>query len=227
MRLVLLGPPGAGKGSQAFVLSERLGLVHIASGDLLRETVRAKTPLGGRIQGYLQRGELVPDDVVTTMVMERVTPAAGGRGFVLDGFPRTRPQAVALDAELLQAGAPIDRALYLETSREVVIHRLAGRRICRACGMNYHVTNMPPQAEGVCDRCGGPLEQRDDDRPEAVSRRFEVYEAQTALLLTYYRQRGVLRVVNGNLSVEKLYQALMNLFQQEGLVVEGRGEQGV
>jgi len=215
VRLILLGPPGAGKGSQARVLSERLGLTHIASGDLLREAARAQTPVGRQVQECLTRGELVPDTLVTEMVLAQVSRATGGRGFVLDGFPRTHAQAEALDGVLAAAGAPIDRVLYLETSPVMVRSRLAGRWVCRSCGMNYHATNLPPRRPGVCDRCDGSLEQRPDDAPETIAQRLQVYETQTAPLLTYYRQQGLLRVVDGNLSVEALYQALLVLFQRE------------
>jgi len=216
VRLVLLGPPGAGKGSQAEVLSERLKLVRIATGDLLREAVRAKTPLGLQADTYMQRGELVPDALVTAMVLERL-PAMVAQGFVLDGFPRTEGQAVELDAALARLGTPLDLVLDFETTPAMIEWRLAGRWICRPCSINYHATNRPPARPGVCDRCGGPLEQRADDRPETIAQRLRVYQTQTAPLLAYYRTRGVLRAVDGNLAVETLYQELVELFRRERL----------
>ena len=216
MRLVLLGPPGAGKGSQAEVLSERLALVRIATGDLLREAVRTKTPLGVQADTSMQRGELVPDTLVTAMVLERL-PSTVDRGFVLDGFPRTEGQAVELDAALARLGTPLDSVLDFETSTAMIQWRLAGRWICRPCSINYHATNRPPARPGLCDRCGGPLEQPADDRPETVAQRLRVYQTQTAPLLGYYRRRGVLRAVNGDLAVETLYQDLVALFRRERL----------
>lgn len=216
MRLVLLGPPGAGKGSQAEVLSERLQLVRIATGDLLREAVRTKTPLGVQAETSMQRGELVPDTLVTAMVLERL-PSTVDRGFVLDGFPRTEGQAVELDAALARLGTPLDLILDFETSPAMIQWRLAGRWICRPCSINYHVTNRPPARPGLCDRCHGPLEQRADDRPETIAQRLRVYQTQTAPLLGYYRRRGLLRAVNGDLAVETLYQELVALFRGERL----------
>ena len=218
MRLILLGPPGAGKGSLAVRLKDRWGLAHVASGELLRQTSRAKTPLGIEVQGALARGDLVPDRVVEQLVFERLRQIPRQPGFVLDGFPRTEAQAAALDRVVEQAGTPMDRVLYLETLPEVVRSRLAGRWVCWSCGMNYHATNLLPRRPGVCDRCDGSLEQHPDDAPQALAQRLQVYETQTAPLLTYYRQQGLLRVVDGNLSVEALYQALLALFQRERLL---------
>ena len=218
MRLVLLGPPGAGKGSFAQAVRDRWALAHIASGDLLREAVKAKTPLGVEADRSMARGELVPDALVTALIRERVAGLDAGRGFVLDGFPRTEAQAVALDAALAGAKAPLDRAVYLKTSPALIVRRLAGRLVCAGCGQNYHATNRPPPREGVCDRCGGRLETRADDRPETIAHRLEVYERQTAPLLAYYRSRGLLRDADGDQSVEALVAALTAAFRQDGLL---------
>ncbi len=218
MRLVLLGPPGAGKGSFAQAVRDRWALAHIASGDLLREAVKAKTPLGVEADRYMARGELVPDALVTALIRERVAGLDAGRGFVLDGFPRTEAQAVALDAALAGAKAPLDRAVYLKTSPALIVRRLAGRLVCAGCGQNYHATNRPPAREGVCDRCGGRLETRADDRPETIAHRLEGYERQTAPLLASYRSGGLLREADGDQSVEALVAALTAAFRQDGLL---------
>ncbi|OGX39403.1 MAG: adenylate kinase [Omnitrophica WOR_2 bacterium RIFCSPHIGHO2_02_FULL_68_15] len=218
MRLVLLGPPGAGKGSFAQHVRDRWRLAHIASGDLLREAVRAKTPLGVEAERDMTRGELVPDALVTALIRERVAGLAEGQGFVLDGFPRTEPQAVALDAALREAGAPLDRVVYLKTTPAVITGRLAGRRVCAACGQNYHVTNRPSRREGVCDRCGGRLEARADDQPATIAHRLEVYERQTAPMLAHYRRQGILQTADGDQTIERLTDELGAGFRQAGLL---------
>ena len=222
MRVVLLGPPGAGKGSFAQAVRERWGIAHIASGDLLREAVKAKTPLGVEADRYMARGELVPDALVTALIRERVTGLAPGRGFILDGFPRTQAQAEALDEALAEAAAPLDRAVYLKTTPSLIARRLAGRLVCAGCGQNYHATNRPPARRGVCDRCGGRLQTRADDQPETIAHRLDVYERQTAPVLAHYRSRGVLREADGDQSVEALVAELTAAFQQDGLL--GHGE---
>ena len=217
MRIVLLGPPGAGKGSLAQLMHDRFRMLHLASGDLLREAVRDGTELGRKAQAYMSLGQLVPDQLVTAMILERL-PSSRSRGVALDGFPRTQAQAVELDAALAKRGLAIDRALYFETSPEMVLFRLAGRRVCRSCGTIYHMTNHPPVHEGRCDRCSAPLEQRQDDRPETIAKRMAVDVQQTAPLLEYYRSRSLLRVLDGNQSVEGLYQAVTSLLRQEQLL---------
>lgn len=212
MIVVLLGPPGAGKGTQAERLAAGLGLVHVASGDLFREALAAQTPLGRQAQQYMERGELVPDDLTVRMVLERVAQPDCQAGVVLDGFPRTVAQAEALDQALAAQGKQVDAVLLIAVSDEVVLERLTGRRICRNCQAPYHIVFNPPAKAGRCDRCGGPLYQRDDDREETVRRRLEVYQAQTAPLISYYRQRGLLREVDGSGDLEavatRLRQAL-------------------
>jgi len=217
VRLVLLGPPGAGKGSAAQVLSDQLGLVHIASGHLLRDAVRAQTALGRQADGYMQRGELVPDHLVTAMVLEQLEAVAKDRGFVLDGFPRTQAQAVELDAALGRMKMLMDRAIYFKTSPETIVSRLAGRRVCQSCGANYHMTNHPPAVADVCDRCHGTLAQRDDDKPETISQRLKVCLRETEPLLGYYRERGVLRTVNGDESVEAVVRHVIAIWEREQL----------
>lgn len=197
-------------------MRDRWGLTHIASGDLLREAVKAKTPLGAEVAGSMARGELVPDALVTALIRERVAGLDRGQGFVLDGFPRTEPQAVALDAALREAGAPLDRVVYLKTSPAVITARLAGRRVCAGCGQNYHVTNRPPRRTGVCDRCGGRLQTRADDQPATIAHRLDVYEQQTAPMLAHYRQQGILQPADGDQTIEQLVDALGAAFRQAG-----------
>lgn len=197
MRLILLGAPGAGKGTLAKELSGALGVVHISTGDIFREEVAAGSELGKKAKGYMDRGELVPDEVVIGMVRQRLARPDCAAGFILDGFPRTVPQAEALDATLQEMSAPIDNVLDIVVPEETVVRRLSGRRICRSCGAIYHVDNKPSKKPGVCDVDGGELYQRDDDREEAIRRRLKVYAEATAPLTAYYQQKGLLKSIEG------------------------------
>jgi len=209
LRLVIFGPPGAGKGTQAKLLSERLGVPHIATGDMLREAVKAGTRLGGLAKKYMDEGRLVPDEVVIGMVEERLRQPDCSKGFILDGFPRTIEQAEALDSELEKLGLKLDAVLNLEVGDEEVVKRIALRRTCRSCGAVFHLIFNPPRREGVCDRCGGELYQRDDDREEVVRNRLKVYRQQTKPLLEFYRRRGLLRDVNGERSIEDVFKEIL------------------
>jgi adenylate kinase len=209
LRLVIFGPPGAGKGTQAKLLSERLGVPHIATGDMLREAVKAGTRLGGLAKKYMDEGRLVPDEVVIGMVEERLRHPDCSKGFILDGFPRTIEQAEALDRELEKLGLKLDAVLNLEVGDEEVVKRIALRRTCRSCGAVFHLIFNPPRREGVCDRCGGELYQRDDDREEVVRNRLKVYRQQTKPLLEFYRRRGLLRDVNGERSIEDVFKEIL------------------
>lgn len=213
MYVVLLGAPGAGKGTQAPLLARALGVVHVATGDMLREAVRQRTAYGERARAYMQEGKLVPDEIVLALTLERLDRPDARRGFVLDGFPRTLVQAEALDRALEAAGKRLDRALWLEVPHDVLVARLSGRWICASCQTVYHELTSPPSVPGVCDRCGGDLRQRADDRPEAVERRLRVYLAETAPLVEYYRARSVLRVVDGNQPVDAVKAALLRAVQ--------------
>jgi len=208
MRLVFLGPPGAGKGTQAEKLCRDMNWAHISTGDLLREAVAEKTELGRKAAQFMDSGRLVPDDLVVALVAERLEKKDAARGFVLDGFPRTVRQAEMLEETLDRLGMKLDLVLYFATDTEVVMQRLSGRRICRSCGANYHVTNIPPKVEGVCDRCGSELYQRADDRVETIGKRLAVYEEETAPLIRFYRQRGLLGETSGNLDVEEGQKAI-------------------
>lgn len=206
--VVLLGAPGAGKGTQAELLQEEYGLAHISSGELFREHLKQGTPLGRLAQTYMDRGELVPDAVTIAMVRERLQEPDCQAGAILDGFPRTVAQAEALDALLAESGEAVCSVPYVKVSPEVLLERLSGRWTCRQCGAVYHVQYHPPKVPGVCDACGGELYQRPDDTPETQRRRIEVYLEQTAPLIAYYRQRGVLVEVNGERPIEEVHAAL-------------------
>ncbi|GIW12468.1 MAG: adenylate kinase [Dehalococcoidia bacterium] len=207
--LVLLGAPGSGKGTQASVLAKALGVPHVASGDLLRAHVAQQTELGRMAHQYMTRGELVPDDVTIAMVMERLDQPDARQGAVLDGFPRTVAQAEALDARLAERGAGVDRALLLVVPDDELVRRLAGRWLCRQCGASYHEVSNPPRQPGRCDRCGGPLFQRDDDTPTVVRKRLAVFREQTLPLLDYYRRQGKLVEVDGVGEIAQVREALL------------------
>lgn len=194
----MLGPPGAGKGTQAKLLADRHGVPHISTGDIFRAAIGEGTPLGRRAKSYLDSGALVPDEIVIGIVVERLDAPDCGDGFILDGFPRTVAQADALDRHLSARGKQLTAAVNLEVDADLILKRLTGRRVCRACGEPYHVETKKPPAGGVCGRCGGEIHQRDDDRPETVARRLEVYTAQTEPLLAYYGRLGLLLTVRAN-----------------------------
>jgi adenylate kinase len=198
MYVVLLGPPGAGKGTQAPVLAKAIGGVHLSTGDMLRDAVRQGTPYGQKAREYMERGELVPDPIVLGMVMERLAQPDAQRAFVLDGFPRNVVQARALDAALAAAGKQLDLATNIRVPRDVLVDRLSGRWICQNCQAIYHEANNPPSRPGVCDRCAGELRQRADDRAESVQRRLQVYSDETVPLVDYYRSQSKLREVDGD-----------------------------
>ncbi len=197
MRLVLLGPPGAGKGTQARMLAERFGAAHVASGDLLRTAVKEKTPLGLEAKSYMDRGALVPDELVLKLIQEHLDSANGGRGFILDGFPRSVSQAEALNRMLKGRGVSIDKVIAIIVPDSEIIKRISGRRTCRNCGAMYHVIFDPPRNPGICNECNGELYQREDDAEDTVRMRLEVYAAETKPLLEYYRRAGLLVEVNG------------------------------
>lgn len=203
-RVVLLGPPGAGKGTQAKLLQEAFGVCQISTGDILRKAVAEQTPLGKEAAAYIDRGTLVPDDLIVNLVAERLKETDCEAGFILDGFPRTIPQAESLDRILKKLGLSLNRVLSVRVPKAVIIERLAGRRTCRRCDALYHVAFDPPRQDGVCDRCGGELFQRDDDREETIARRLDVYDAQTAPVADYYRRLGILNEVDGVGAIEDI-----------------------
>ena len=212
MKVILLGPPGAGKGTQAARVADELGVTRAASGDLFRENLRNETELGLIAKSYMDKGALVPDDVTIRLVMSWISAPDQGEGFVLDGFPRTLPQAEALDSALEPSGG-LDRVLYVNVAEDELVRRLAGRFICRVCQTPYHETASPPKEQGKCDDCDGELYQRDDDKAEVVKRRLQVYFEETQPLVGYYRSSGVLREVDGEGAVDDVGGLLVEALQ--------------
>lgn len=208
MFVVLLGPPGAGKGTQAQRIAAASGLLHLSTGDMFRENVKNQTELGRLAGSYMDRGELVPDEVTIKMLLERIGRPDAAEGAMFDGFPRNVIQAAALDEALAARGARIDRALLISVADEELIARLGGRWICRDCGRLYHERNDPPAKTGICDACGGPLYQRDDDRPEVVRTRLEKQKPPAALI-EHYRKAGVLREIDGQRTLDEVTSALL------------------
>lgn len=207
--LLLIGAVGAGKGTQAEILAERLGLAHLASGDLFRAALAAGTPLGERARGYMERGELVPDDITIGMFMDELATPAAERGAILDGFPRTRVQAASLDRTLADAGEQVGRAIYIEAPNEDLVRRVAGRWICPACGTTYHSETDPPRVPGRCDRDGATLVQRPDDRPEVVRARLEKQVPPMLEVVDHYAARGVLDRVDGTRPIDEVTREIM------------------
>lgn len=216
--MILLGPPGAGKGTQSKVLSEKFHVPHISTGDMLREAVKGNSPVGLAAQEYMNRGELVPDDVVIELIKDRLSKKNSEDGFILDGFPRTKKQAEMLDSVLHTMKMDIDMIIYFNTSTDVIIRRLSGRMICKSCGNNYHVKNIPPKVRGICDVCSGALYQREDDKEGTIKNRLEVYERQTSPLIEYYKKKGKLRTISGDLELEEAYKSFLKLFAEENLL---------
>ena len=202
--MVLLGPPGAGKGTQAKLLQEMFEACQISTGDILRKAVAEKTPLGQEAASYINSGALVPDDVILKLVAERLKEKDCAKGFLLDGFPRTIAQADGLQQILKPLGLELDRVLSVQVPPRVIVERLSGRRTCKACGAMYHTAFGPSKKAGVCDKCGGDLRQRDDDREETIAARLKVYQNQTAPLVDYYREKGLLREIDGVGSVDEI-----------------------
>ncbi len=199
-----MGAPGSGKGTQAGAISQKLGIAHIATGDLFREAVRRGDELGQKAKSYMDRGLLVPDEITISMLLERIAQADCRNGYILDGFPRTLEQARALDRALEEKGQAVDVVLYFKVSTEELVKRLSGRLICRDCQAPYHPIASPPRVAGRCDQCGGELYQRADDSPDTVRKRIEVYFAETASLIDYYREAGKLTEVDGTKGIEQV-----------------------
>ncbi len=205
LRAILLGPPGAGKGTQAVRLVEKFKIPHISTGDIFRENIKKGTELGKKAQEYMNKGELVPDDLVIDLATNRLLEDDCKNGFLLDGFPRTVYQAEKLDEFLKAHDSKIDVVLDIATRKEVLVKRLTGRRVCKACGAGYHVVTIPSKVEGICDVCGGELIQRADDNPETVTNRIEVYEAQTMPLIGYYEKAGNIAHIDGEKDFEAVF----------------------
>lgn len=210
MIVVFLGPPGSGKGTQAKKLSQELGLIHISTGDLLREAVRKQTELGMKAKEYMDRGELVPDELMIALI-EEVMPAEGG--FILDGFPRTIAQAIALEEMLSRYGREVNKVVFFDLSEEVVVDRLSGRLVCPQCGAVYHIRYNPPKEEGVCNLCGSKLVQREDDKEEVVRKRYRVYVEQTRPLVEFYLQRNKLIRLDATKDIEEVNRTLLEVLK--------------
>jgi adenylate kinase len=210
MRVVFLGPPGAGKGTQAESICKKKGIPHISSGNLLREAVEAGTETGKKARNYIEKGQLVPDKIVIDLIKERILKEDCDGGYILDGFPRTLAQAEILDVMLADLGSKLDSVFYFSVSEENVVKRLSGRRICANCGANYHVTYVPSARDGQCDKCGGVLNQRADDKPETVLERLKVYREQTESLIDYYRRNNLLKEIASDVSVEKITKTILD-----------------
>ncbi|MBO3747160.1 adenylate kinase [Streptosporangiaceae bacterium NEAU-GS5] len=214
MRLVLVGPPGAGKGTQAQFIASNLSIPKISTGDIFRANVSGGTELGKLAKEYMDRGDLVPDEVTNAMVQDRLAEKDAQEGFLLDGFPRNVPQAQVLKKILDELGAKLDIVLELVVDNDEVVRRLAGRRTCRSCGKVWHVDFDPPKVDGVCDACGGELFQRDDDREETIRHRLEVYEQQTSPLISYYAEEGLLEGVDATGPVEEVTRRAMSALRR-------------
>lgn len=203
--LVLLGPPGAGKGTQAVKIAKEYAIPHISTGDIFRANIKAGTELGRKAKSYLDAGDLVPDSVVTDIVADRIKQDDCGGGFLLDGFPRTLPQAESLDKILSVGGCPLSAVVNVDVEREALVRRLTARRTCSQCGENYNLISKAPKKEGVCDKCGGALYQRDDDKRETIENRLAVYEKQTAPLIDYYNRSKRLVTVSGEGTIDEVF----------------------
>ncbi|MGI6257248.1 MAG: adenylate kinase [Anaerovoracaceae bacterium] len=211
MNLILLGPPGAGKGTQAAKIIEKYEIPHISTGDIFRKNIKEGTPLGKKAQEYMNKGELVPDSLVIEIALDRLKEDDCKEGFLLDGFPRTVEQAEALDAFLAGEGKKIDHVINMDVEKAILMDRLVTRRVCKACGATYNIKGMPPKKEGVCDKCGGELYQRADDTEETVNNRIDVYNAQTKPLLAYYEKAGNISTFDGAMGLENLFAEIVNL----------------
>ena len=215
MYILLMGPPGAGKGTQAPRLVERYGIPAISTGDMFRSAVREGTPLGLKAKTFMDSGQLVPDDVTIGIVQERLAKDDTKKGFILDGFPRTIEQAIALDVALTEMRIESIHVIDITMDQELLVSRITGRRICKDCGATYHIANIPSKVEGICDKCGGELYQRADDEEATVRNRLEVHEKQTKPLVDYYENRGLYRRINGNQEVSKVCQDMISALGEE------------
>ena len=211
MKVVMLGAPGAGKGTQAKKIAAKYSIPHISTGDIFRANIKNGTELGKKAKTYMDQGLLVPDELVVDLVVDRVNQEDCANGYVLDGFPRTIPQAEALTKALAGQGQKLDYAIDVDVPDENIVHRMGGRRACVGCGATYHLEYAPPKQEGICDTCGGELILRDDDKPETVTKRLGVYHEQTQPLIDYYTNAGILKRVDGTVDIDEVFQAITEI----------------
>lgn len=211
MKIIMLGAPGAGKGTQAKRISEKYQIPHISTGDIFRANIKNNTELGMKAKAFMDAGGLVPDEITIGMLLGRIHEPDCRNGYILDGFPRTIPQAESLTKALGDMGESIDHAVNMDVPDELIISRMSGRRACLSCGATYHITFNPPKKEGICDVCGQELVLRDDDKPETVKKRLDVYHEQTQPLIQYYEKAGVLAVVDGTMEMEEVFQAIVKI----------------
>ena len=213
MKIIMLGAPGAGKGTQAKQIAAKYSIPHISTGDIFRANIKNGTELGKKAKTYMDQGLLVPDELTCDLVMDRIQQDDCKKGFVLDGFPRTIPQAEALDAALEKIDQKMDYAIDVDVPDENIINRMGGRRACLNCGATYHIVSIPPKKEGVCDHCGNALVLRDDDKPETVKKRLDVYHEQTQPLIDYYAKQNILKTVDGTQPMEAVFDAIVSVLE--------------
>lgn len=213
MKIIMLGAPGAGKGTQAKMLADKYGIPHISTGDIFRANIKNETELGKKAKEYMDQGLLVPDELTVNLVVDRIKQDDCTKGYILDGFPRTIPQAESLDAALTELNDSLDYAVNVEVPDENIVNRMSGRRACVGCGATYHIVHIPTKVEGICDRCGKELILRDDDKPETVQKRLKVYHEQTQPLIDYYKDKGILREVDGTVDMKDVFDAIVKVLE--------------
>ena len=211
MKIIMLGAPGAGKGTQAKMIAEKFGIPHISTGDIFRANIKNGTELGKKAKEYMDKGQLVPDELTVEILLDRVAADDCKNGYVLDGFPRTIPQADVLDKELTKLGDKVDFAINVDVPDENIVRRMSGRRACLKCGATYHIEHIPPKQEGICDKCGSELVQRDDDKPETVQNRLSVYHEQTQPLIDFYNKKNILKSVDGTKDMQEVFSDIVNI----------------
>ncbi len=211
MKIIMLGAPGAGKGTQAKMIAEKFGIPHISTGDIFRANIKNGTELGKKAKEFMDKGQLVPDELTVEILLDRVANDDCKNGYVLDGFPRTIPQADVLDKELTKLGDQVDFAINVDVPDENIVRRMSGRRACLKCGATYHIEHIPPKTEGICDKCGSELVQRDDDKPETVQKRLSVYHEQTQPLIEYYEKKNILKSVDGTKDMQEVFSDIVNI----------------
>ncbi|AOZ97086.1 Adenylate kinase [Butyrivibrio sp. INlla18] len=211
MKIIMLGAPGAGKGTQAQMIADKYNIPHISTGDIFRANIKNGTELGKKAKEYMDKGQLVPDELTVELLLDRVANEDCKNGYVLDGFPRTIPQADVLDSELTKLGDKVDYAINVDVPDENIVNRMSGRRACLKCGATYHIKHIPPKTEGICDKCGSELVLRDDDKPETVQNRLSVYHEQTQPLIDYYDKKNILKTVDGTKDMQEVFDNIVGI----------------